>query len=141
MAIAVCHTVGHRARAAGKSFAFKSHDMKSAFHSGDHADINEVVRDRIHQHVQGNTIGDLNEQHTSQLVKCNIGLLEQRRGESMMRMPHDDGEVFLHTRSGGLQGDGNEPEIFMMNEFLSRCRGLADVHPTGHQAFLDLVSL
>ena len=90
-------------RYTGLAHAIKSYDMRSAFHSGVHANLCQISDQRSYiAHDQ--TTSDLYGQ-----------LLRDRRQCTVIKINGSDGDAFLNNSTGGPMGDSNEPEIFMQD--------------------------
>ena len=88
---------------AKQSIAVKSYDMRSAFHSGSHRDLEGVSHRRAVDKGENAT------------TRQNAAFLSTRRRESRMIVTTPQGELCMKTGTGGLMGDSNEPELFMEN--------------------------
>ena len=104
-AMILTRLVAWKLQAAGLSFFAKSHDMRSAFHSGLHSDLLQCAAERLEK----------NQTESAETLGKNAELLQQRRTESVVFLQAAGEHTFLNNKMGGFMGDQNEPEMFMDN--------------------------
>lgn len=88
----------------GQPFLVKSYDMRNAFGSGNHDDLNDTLLERATAGVEDE--GEL---------ESTRSILTQKRKNAKVCIPCDTGPLVMQLGSGGTMGDKSEPEAFMGN--------------------------
>ena len=109
--------VCHKLRKANIPHAVKSYDAKSAFHSGELTDLQNVTEARLRLEQRTGTEGAFLDPSDARCAREDAAFLAQRRFEANMVIYGCDGSVSLRAGEGGLMGDSNEPELFMQNYY------------------------